>query len=841
MKTRALNIACIVVLAAAPFMSCAQAASSSSEPRTTKLISILQSNASLFEKARACQQLGEIGNRDAVPALAALLPDEHLSAYARSGLEGIPDPSAAAALREALLKLKGPLLIGVVNSLGALRDEQAVEPLRQFATDPGSGAINEALLALGNISSPESIRILEDVMANGSDATHTEAAAACLLAAGRQRTGGNLDQARRLYDMVRNAKVSIACRVGATRGAILSRTTDRVPFLIEQLNSEELAICSAALLTIREIPDDALASALNAQLARAKPELQRQLLLALADCHNSETLAHIEALASSASPELRTTALQVLGQLGSDAAPALLALLQKDLSMDDKSLVLNGLKEMPGGTVNNLLLQSLSAATKPGIRIELIRLLSARGAVIANGEILKHAAGSDKDVSLAALTSLQSLGGANEVPGLIALIKSSKDEAIRDAAENALTGACSRVGEPVAGAELVLTELNQAVKSTEKNCWMRVLAVIGYAKALPVIENAANDPDLAVAANALTQLGRWPDAAPMTTLLKALDTGSNPSLRKRALASVIDLATTVTDEEKAAEATIVGWMKRANSVAESIEDKRRILGILGHLRTIDSFHLLSSYLDDPSLRPEAAAGVIQIAPAVAAEADIGALTTALDRIVATVSTADLQDQARRAARIIRSEAKRASLFDGRSLAGWVGDTNVWRVREGVIVGGSMSGNPRNEFLVTLRSYTNFLLRLDYKLVGTEGFTNGGVQFRSVRVSNPPNEMRGYQADIGAGYSGCLYDESRRNTFLVRVSDETLKRLEKTGDWNRYEVRCEGTHLQVWLNGEKTVDYTETDATIPQEGLIGLQIHGGCKAEISFRNITIQEL
>ena len=54
------------------------------------------------------------------------------------------------------------------------------------------------------------------------------------------------------------------------------------------------------------------------------------------------------------------------------------------------------------------------------------------------------------------------------------------------------------------------------------------------------------------------------------------------------------------------------------------------------------------------------------------------------------------------------------------------------------------------------------------------------------------------------------------------------------------MRGEGTHRQIWLNGEKTVDYTETDATIPQSGLIALQIHGGNKAEVSFRNITVRE-
>ena len=69
-----------------------------------------------------------------------------------------------------------------------------------------------------------------------------------------------------------------------------------------------------------------------------------------------------------------------------------------------------------------------------------------------------------------------------------------------------------------------------------------------------------------------------------------------------------------------------------------------------------------------------------------------------------------------------------ALFDGASLAGWDGEiTKVWRVRDGAIVGGSMSGNPRNEFLTTARTYSDFVLRLEYKLVGTEGFVNGGVQ------------------------------------------------------------------------------------------------------------------
>jgi hypothetical protein len=191
--------------------------------------------------------------------------------------------------------------------------------------------------------------------------------------------------------------------------------------------------------------------------------------------------------------------------------------------------------------------------------------------------------------------------------------------------------------------------------------------------------------------------------------------------------------------------------------------------------------------------------------------------------------------------VAATAATSPELFNGKDLAGWDGDPAVWRVREGVIVGGSLAGNPRNEFLATTRRYQNFVLRIEYKLVGTEGFVNGGVQFHSVRVPQPPNEMSGYQADIGAGHSGCLYDESRRKKFLARPTDELIKQLEKPGDWNRYEIRCEGPKIELSLNGQQTVSFTEDDPSVKHEGLVALQIHGNCKAEIAFRNLEITEL
>lgn len=182
-----------------------------------------------------------------------------------------------------------------------------------------------------------------------------------------------------------------------------------------------------------------------------------------------------------------------------------------------------------------------------------------------------------------------------------------------------------------------------------------------------------------------------------------------------------------------------------------------------------------------------------------------------------------------------------SLFDGKTLDGWEGDEKVWRVQDGVIVGGSLQGNKQNEFLASKKSFKDFVLKLEWKLVGTEGFVNSGVQIRSRRIDKPANEMKGYQADIGKGYTGCLYDESRRNKMLIKADEKLIQATEKPGDWNLYEIRCEGPRVLLKVNGVQTIDYTEEDKSLEQEGLIGLQIHGGNKAEVFFRNITIEEL
>lgn len=184
--------------------------------------------------------------------------------------------------------------------------------------------------------------------------------------------------------------------------------------------------------------------------------------------------------------------------------------------------------------------------------------------------------------------------------------------------------------------------------------------------------------------------------------------------------------------------------------------------------------------------------------------------------------------------------KSIPLFDGRTFNGWEGDTTkTWRISNGELVGGSLEDTvPHNEFLASTKQYKNYTLRLKFKLSGSEGFINTGVQFHSQRITDPPYEMTGYQADLGDGYWACLYDESRRNKILAHADSSVVQSVLKKNEWNEYEIRTENGRTQIRLNGKQTVDYTEPDKGIPQQGLIALQIHGGGKAEVRFKDIFL---
>ena|SRR5690606_21075514 len=168
------------------------------------------------------------------------------------------------------------------------------------------------------------------------------------------------------------------------------------------------------------------------------------------------------------------------------------------------------------------------------------------------------------------------------------------------------------------------------------------------------------------------------------------------------------------------------------------------------------------------------------------------------------------------------------------------ENKYWAINDSILIGGDgVQTIPINTYLYTKDTYGDFEFRTLFRITGdhSTGLINSGIQYRSA-IEN--GNMVGYQADIGKGYWGDIYDEHRRGK-LVSGNLNTLKHILNEDGWNSYIIRCEGNRHVTYINGVKTAEYIEKDPKIPNKGVIGIQLHSGGNAKVEFKHITIQQL
>ena len=108
-----------------------------------------------------------------------------------------------------------------------------------------------------------------------------------------------------------------------------------------------------------------------------------------------------------------------------------------------------------------------------------------------------------------------------------------------------------------------------------------------------------------------------------------------------------------------------------------------------------------------------------------------------------------------------------SIFDGKSLDGWVGDPKLWSVEDGAITGKTSDEEPieYNSFIRWANGeIDDFELKLQYRIYNG----NSGIQIRSFEAAKPYS-VGGYQADFEAGeqWSGTNYGEQFRGVLAKR--------------------------------------------------------------------------
>ena len=810
-----------------------------------RLLAVLQSDAPLQEKADACQELARVGTRQAVPVLATLLANDRLSSRARSALETIADPSVDAALRDALGKLKGPLLAGVIHSLGVRGDPQAVAPLAAFLAGPDPAVAQAAARALGGIGGAAA-PALASALSTGSIAIRP---AVC---EGLFRCAETLPgaQAAALYDKVRAlADLPYHLRVAAWSGAVRSRGSGGVPLIVEAVRTGSPVAGADALSLSMDLPGGEMTQALVGALGSVNEETGILLLQTLGHRGDAAAAPALVTLTQSGPPNRRIAAIQSLVQLRhSSALPVLTALLE-DPEPTVAGAALTGLSGWPGPEADSAVVGLLTASGRK-TRTAALGAVGQRRITVALPALLQAAGDADAGVAGAAFKALGELAGVAEIPGVVnALVKT---EALTEA-ETALNAICERQPDPTICTDKLLPGLAKA-KGEAKLALLRTLGTLGGPQALGAVRAAATDPDESVSETARRALCDWPTADALPDLVRMTGPSADPKLRNLALRGqlrLIPLQTVIAAQR-------VAQIQELLPSIEQLKEQRLLLSTLGGLDCPESLALVVPYLSRPGFENEAGIAAVGIAEKIVAShpgevaaamalvpANEGQLGVRVRQVLAQVPAGAIEEGFK-------------PIFNGKDLGGWDGKPGAWRVEDGALTAESTPQNPcvAAHYLVWRGGQpSDFELRADFRLSGAG---NSGIQLRSRALPNW--DTSGYQADMSGDGAlvGFVYEHTRGliagRGERVSIGPDGRREVQPLGDaaellqhyrkeaWNAYRIVCRGPEIALFINGVLMCQFTDLDPKqAASQGVIALQMHPGPPMKIQFRNIRLKEL
>ncbi|MFW6162041.1 MAG: HEAT repeat domain-containing protein [Planctomycetota bacterium] len=603
LKTRTLGLLAASLALAASAMA--------ADDTEQKLIAVLESDAPAKDKAIPCKKLAIHGTKAAVPALAKLLPDKELASWARIALEAIPAPAADGALRDALGKLEGRLLIGTINSIGVRRDPKAVDPLvaKLKAAEPDVACA--AAAALGRIGGDKAVAALVESLSGRPPAVRSTAAHACVRCAERRVAEGKAGEGLTLYEAVRKADVPQQRHREAIRGIILARGDEGVPLLIEQMRSKDKQLFGLGLRVARELPGSKATTALVAELPRLTPHRRSMLLYALADRGDPKALPAVLTVAKSGPKAVRLVAMDALARFGDASCLDVLLAAAAEDDADVAKAAVGTLADLPGEDVDGAIAARLAKASGKTRQV-LIELIQRRRIKAALPALVDSLGVADAGVRQAALGALGALGGIDQLPALVTLLQKTEDRKEREAIEKALTRVSARGG---ADSVAHLMPLAKSDAPAVRSIAFHALAAAGGPKALAAVKAGLDDKDPEAQTEAVRTLSTWPNkwpedagvVEPLLSLAKSSEKLQHQVLALRGYLQYLQSTSKLSPDQRLAK------VKDVLPLVKRPEEKRLAISVLGLTPRPEVLDMLVAYAAEPKVAEEACSALVAIA------------------------------------------------------------------------------------------------------------------------------------------------------------------------------------------------------------------------------------
>ncbi len=803
------------------------------------------------------------GDDRSIAVLSGFLTDGRLCGPAARALTTLGTPAAAHALTAALNRPQTADRSAVILGLGMLRAEHAAETIAPYSRDADATVRHSAQWALANIGYEPTATAIFEAMTAASGYPKAQAASLYILLARRLAQKGQTDAAaamcRKILADRGDTAIAVSIQADALDTLVTAVGAAALTDLLTAAGSENRSLQVAAVNLADRIDGSGATERWVRLLAEADAFSVEHIAAMLGRRGDRSALPSVLGLLYHADDSVAASAMTAAVRLDQEkAVEAIVAMLRETDRPQRIAEGVDVLMRLPGHEALRAAAQSL-AAMPPASRIKVMEGLAGRRAAGYSSFILEQAVDADPTVRRAAIRALMFCAAADDLPKLLSLMLDSDDRAEQAGLQRAAVAAAHQHPDTEKRADPILERLSQADDS-DKAVLIRTVGQVGGPEALRTVRQYVNSDDSDIKDAAIRALADWPDVSAVEGLMEVVRT---EELRYQVIA--LRSALRLVQNSELPPRRKVQLAKQALEAVSREGEKQLILSFLSQVKSNRALTLAAHYLDDPALRPAAAAAVARIALPDGDHQGLDGVYAAnvLTESVDALTDEQLQQQVRDYLNTLPPPSKPqtktppdgfTALFNNQDLTGWQGvllppyDNPIrrarlsdsqraelqakadalmrkhWHVKDGLLYfdGGGFS-------LSTTEDYRDFELYVDWKIAphGDSGiYLRGAPQ---VQIWDP--------ADWPEGSGGLYNNQNNPSKPLVRA-DHPI------GQWNTFFIRMIDQHVTVFLNDTLIVDnvvlenYWDRRRPIFAAGPIELQCHGD---PVWFNNIFVRRI
>jgi HEAT repeat protein len=557
-----------------------------------------------------CRQLSLIGSEEAVPVLIAMLKNEQSMDPARYALERIGGPLVDRQLRLLLPSVGDPIKVGIVTTQAVRRDAEAVPMIGPLLKSSNVTLATAAAAALGNIGTPEAVKILATTQDDVAEPVRSRVMDAQLQGANRMMSAGQADAALAVYARLLGSSYPTTIRAAAWRQQAIVQTDQLGHHILKVIQSGDADLLPMALASVRRVKDPVQLKSIAATLSRLNPPQQVVLLAALADAGNPVVLPAIGECIKSPQAQVRMAVFRALGQMGHAEQVATLVAAAAREEEPVRSVAREALYGLRGDGIDLRLVDALPAAAAPE-QVEIILAISERRVAGAAPVLMTLAASEERVVQRDACQALIKVARWQDVPALVDLLCRQPTKLHEDV----LVGALLRFGHHADRMQPVMAVLERLdVTGATRAALLRVLGRVGDASGLAVIQGTLQSDDVDMQTEAIRALSLWPTPEPKERLFTLAENEQPMNRHVLALRGFITMAV-LPDAQTSPQA--VSDLARAWDLARRDDEKRMILSALPKVACQEALSFAEQQRQEAALLGEVQNAMVSLGQALA--------------------------------------------------------------------------------------------------------------------------------------------------------------------------------------------------------------------------------